>query len=67
MASFQANRFAERHGFREKNISGMFDKAFMSEASPRLLPKLSPKIRQFIANFIMICRIIKLTKYQQPS
>lgn len=66
-AGSQANTFAKRCRFRGRGISGTFDEDSMSEASLRLLPKLSLKVGQFITNFVTICRIIKLAEYGQPS
>lgn len=36
----------------------------MSKTLPKLLPKLFPKFRQFIANFIIIYKIIKHIEYK---
>lgn len=66
LAGSRANKFARRCRFGGRAISGTFDKDFMSEVSLRLLPKLSPKVGQFIINFVTIYRIIKLAAYGQP-
>ena len=65
MIVFKVNRSIKRYKYKKKDILRIFNKNFIFKASQRFLPKLFPKFKQLIINFIIIHKIIKLVKYEQ--